>query len=111
VGHGKTGKPWRGIVKNRAKNGDFYWVEAYVTPITEHGRIVGYMSVRSQPKRQDVDAAAALYRQVMDKQASLPSTLQRYARQSDVLKVAPFCAGTAGGHGVVLFAGFIAMVA
>jgi aerotaxis receptor len=45
----KTGKPWRGIVKNRAKNGDFYWVEAYVTPITEHGRIVGYMSVRSRP--------------------------------------------------------------
>ncbi|BBF85915.1 aerotaxis sensor receptor protein [Aquitalea magnusonii] len=85
----KAGKPWRGIVKNRAKNGDFYWVEAYVTPITEHGRIVGYMSVRSQPKRQDIDAAAALYRQVMNKQASLPSTLQRYARQSDVLQVAP----------------------
>ena len=85
----KTGKPWRGIVKNRAKNGDFYWVEAYVTPITEHGRIVGYMSVRSRPSRQDVDGAAALYRKVQDKQASLPSTLQRYARQPDVFKLAP----------------------
>ena len=31
----KAGRPWRGIVKNRAKNGDFYWVEANVTPIRE----------------------------------------------------------------------------
>ncbi|MBV8680498.1 MAG: methyl-accepting chemotaxis protein [Aquitalea sp.] len=88
----KTGKPWNGIVKNRAKNGDFYWVEAYVTPITEHGRIVGYMSVRSQPKRSDVEAASALYRQVQAKQAKVPSTLQRYAKQGDVLKRAPVLA-------------------
>ena len=35
----KAGIPWRGLVKNRCKNGDFYWVEAYVTPITEDGTI------------------------------------------------------------------------
>lgn len=99
----KTGKPWRGIVKNRAKNGDFYWVEAYVTPITEHGRIVGYMSVRSRPSRQDVDGAAALYRQVMDKQATLPSTLQRYAKQRDVLKIAPVLALFGSAVAVVSF--------
>ena len=29
----KQGKPWMGIVNNRCKNGDFYWVNAYVTPI------------------------------------------------------------------------------
>ncbi|MCW5627203.1 MAG: PAS domain-containing protein, partial [Burkholderiales bacterium] len=31
----RAGQPWRGLVKNRTKTGDFYWVEAFVTPITE----------------------------------------------------------------------------
>jgi aerotaxis receptor len=50
-----------GIVKNRAKNGDFYWVSAYVTPIHENGRLSGYESVRSLPSRDQVRRAAALY--------------------------------------------------
>ena len=39
----KAGRPWRGLVKNRSKTGDFYWVEAYVSPITENGQTIGYM--------------------------------------------------------------------
>lgn len=57
----KAGKPWMGLVKNRCKNGDFYWVSAYVTPVTEHGQIVGYESVRSCPERSDVERAEKLY--------------------------------------------------
>lgn len=57
----KAGKPWNGMVKNRCKNGDYYWVEANVAPIRENGQAVGYMSVRSKPTRQQVDAAEALY--------------------------------------------------
>ena len=57
----KQGKPWMGLVKNRCKNGDFYWVDAYVSPVTEHGQIVGYESVRSRPKREDVKRAEKLY--------------------------------------------------
>ncbi len=57
----KQGKPWMGLVKNRCKNGDFYWVDAYVTPVTENGHIVGYESVRSCPKRIDVERAEKLY--------------------------------------------------
>ncbi|MDR2838116.1 MAG: methyl-accepting chemotaxis protein [Azonexus sp.] len=60
----KAGMPWRGMVKNRCKNGDFYWVKASVTPIYEGTQIVGYMSVRTQPSRQEVAAAETLYRQV-----------------------------------------------
>ncbi len=60
----KAGKPWMGIVKNRCKNGDFYWVDAYVTPVTEHGKVVGYESVRSCPKAEDVARATALYQQI-----------------------------------------------
>ncbi|MDX5298110.1 MAG: methyl-accepting chemotaxis protein [Gammaproteobacteria bacterium] len=63
-GHLKAGKPWMGLVKNRCKNGDFYWVNAYVTPITEAGKVVGYESVRTCPAREDVDRAAQVYAQL-----------------------------------------------
>ncbi len=69
-----AGHPWRGIVKNRVKNGDHYWVEAYVTPITEDGRCIGYMSVRSRPRAEDVAAAESLYQKVRQKTAALPPT-------------------------------------
>ncbi|MEH8016706.1 methyl-accepting chemotaxis protein [Rheinheimera muenzenbergensis] len=59
--HLKAGKPWMGLVKNRSKNGDFYWVDAYVTPVTESGKVVGYESVRSCPSRTDVQRADKLY--------------------------------------------------
>ncbi|GAA0685046.1 PAS domain-containing methyl-accepting chemotaxis protein [Marinobacterium maritimum] len=59
--HLKAGKPWMGLVKNRCKNGDFYWVNAYVTPITENGVTVGYESVRVCPSRADVKRAERVY--------------------------------------------------
>lgn len=55
------GRSWRGMVKNRRKDGGFYWVEANVTPIVQNGKPVGYMSVRSKPTRAQVQAAEALY--------------------------------------------------
>jgi aerotaxis receptor len=55
------GKPWMGLVKNRAKNGDYYWVSAYVTPVLEQGRVVGYESVRSLPSARQKARAEALY--------------------------------------------------
>ncbi len=58
----EVGRPWHGIVKNRCKNGDYYWVEANVTPITENGQTKGYMSVRSKPTQQQIEEAATLYR-------------------------------------------------
>lgn len=42
----EAGKNWRGAVKNRCKDGRYYWVDAYVTPIFEAGKLVGYQSVR-----------------------------------------------------------------
>ena len=59
--HLKAGKPWMGLVKNRCKNGDFYWVDAYVSPVTEGGTVVGFESVRSCPAREDVARAERLY--------------------------------------------------
>ncbi|MBB3212703.1 aerotaxis receptor [Herbaspirillum sp. Sphag1AN] len=58
----KAGIPWTGLVKNRCKNGDNYWVQANVTPIRENGKAVGYMSVRTKPSRQQVEQASKVYR-------------------------------------------------
>lgn len=58
----KQGRPWTGVVKNRCKNGDFYWVIANATPIFNQGQITGYMSVRTKPSRVEIDAAEQAYR-------------------------------------------------
>lgn len=60
----KEGSPWMGIVKNRCKNGDHYWVDAYVTPIMENGQIVEYQSVRVQPEVKRVERAEETYSQI-----------------------------------------------
>ena len=57
----KAGLPWDGLVKNRTKNGDFYWVRANVTPIVENGAIAGFISIRSRPGRDQVAAAERAY--------------------------------------------------
>ncbi len=57
----KAGRPWNGMVKNRCKNGDYYWVDAHATPVREGGQVMGYMSVRSKPSRSQVDAASHAY--------------------------------------------------
>lgn len=57
----QSGKPWRGLVKNRCKNGDYYWVDASANPIWEGNEIVGYMSLRRKPDRADVEAAEHAY--------------------------------------------------
>jgi len=60
----KAGKPWMGIVKNRCKNGDHYWVDAYVTPLMDGDSVVGYESVRMKPRKTDIKRAEALYKRI-----------------------------------------------
>jgi len=57
----KSGMAWTGFIKNRCKNGDFYWVKTDVTPIFENGHITGYMSIREAPSRHEVDTIASVY--------------------------------------------------
>ncbi|AWI81190.1 chemotaxis protein [Parazoarcus communis] len=69
-----AGAPWRGMVKNRTKSGGFYWVDAYITPVTDDGRHIGYMSVRSAPTQQARSEAEALYRAVSEGRQTLQPT-------------------------------------
>ncbi len=60
--HLKQNKPWMGLVKNRCKNGDHYWVRAYVTPLYDkHGTKIGYQSVRTRPSDEEKQLATQLY--------------------------------------------------
>ncbi len=71
----EAGKPWRGMVKNRRKNGDHYWVEANAVPIVREERTVGYLSVRTAPSREQIEAAQALYDRLNAEQAQGRQTL------------------------------------
>lgn len=75
----KQGKSWTAIVKNRAKNGDHYWVRANASPVEEDGRITGYMSVRTPATREEVQAAEVLYRNVAQGKIILQGGVPRAA--------------------------------
>jgi len=57
----QSGLPWSGLVKNRRKSGDYYWVQANATPMLDGDQITGFLSVRSEPTREAVAAAGRLY--------------------------------------------------
>jgi aerotaxis receptor len=92
----RAGKPWAGAVKNRRKNGDFYWVLATASPLRENGQVVGYTSIRTklpadqrqeaehvygilrskQPHGYRIDAGIIRRRSVMDRFTIFTGTLK-----------------------------------
>lgn len=62
----QAGETWRGLVKNRCKNGDHYWVDASVTPIIENEQVVGYASVRVQATREAIARAERIYADIRE---------------------------------------------
>ncbi|MGL4638133.1 MAG: methyl-accepting chemotaxis protein [Shewanella sp.] len=105
----KSGQSWRGIVKNRCKNGDFYWVDAFVSPLFEQGKIVGYQSVRIAPKAEYVSQASKIYpRLKQDKPIAKPLSLKQKRILSAVLtSCGLLAAGYYWGWGILLAGGLI----
>ncbi len=62
----KQGRSWVGVVKNRRKDGGFYWVLAHASPIIEQGELTGFASVRVRAKPQDIQAAEQFYQELRD---------------------------------------------
>lgn len=60
----EAGNSWRGVVKNRCKDGGYYWVDAFVTPLVENEQIIGYQSVRQCPSKSLKDRAETAYRNI-----------------------------------------------
>lgn len=106
----KRGETWTGMVKNRCKNGDYYWVEAFVSPVYENGSIAGYQSVRSQASPKKIEAAKTLYKKLNANEIDeLPKTFN-FNDTSLVMRiyvamffagVLPFLGDTLWGMGLV----------
>lgn len=81
----RSGVGWRGLVKNRCKNGDHYWVDAFVTPVMKNSKIIGFQSVRSEPTREQVADAEKLYEKMRNNDSlklPKPKLLQRLTFKS-----------------------------
>src|SRR4051794_13451362 len=63
----KAGHPWVGAVKNRRKNGDYYWVLATASPIRKDGQVVGYTSVRTKLPSDQRAEAEKVYAAIREK--------------------------------------------
>lgn len=66
----KQGEPWSGIVKNRRKNGDHYWVRANAVPMVRGGRVSGYMSIRTRATEEEIAAVEPLYKALNENRCS-----------------------------------------
>lgn len=66
----ESGIPWSALVKNRRKDGSFYWVMANVTPLMDGSKPMGFMSVRTEATREQIKAAEALYQTMREEKAA-----------------------------------------
>jgi aerotaxis receptor len=62
-------QPWSGMVKNRRKNGDYYWVKANATPMMDGDQITGFLSVRTLPTSAEINSAEELYSKMRSEHA------------------------------------------
>jgi PAS domain S-box-containing protein len=65
----QAGKPWVGAVKNRRKNGDFYWVLATAAPVQKNGQVIGYTSIRTKLPADQRAEAEHVYKLLREKKA------------------------------------------
>ncbi|MBK5965464.1 chemotaxis protein [Thiocystis minor] len=80
----QAGRPWTGLVKNRCKNGDFYWVEANISPLRENGSMTGYISVRRKPTREQIAAAEIIYERLRAGKPAHPWLSRVVSRFNDI---------------------------
>lgn len=62
----KSGRSWHGVIKNRRSNGDYYWVDANITPLLEDGEQVGYVSLRYKPSAKQIVTAGKYFASMRD---------------------------------------------
>lgn len=112
----KAGNPWMGLVKNRCSNCDHYWVDAYVTPVSDQGEILGYESVRVAPTQEQIDRAELAYARLRSGKPAVPmitslwGKLRNYILVSLSIFVVLIC-GFLIIHDVEFLTGLMALVA
>ena len=92
----KQGRNWMGVVKNRCKNGDHYWVNAFIAPIREEGQVVGFESVRTYASPAQVARATRLYARLNAGKPVLGTDWAELARSTLPVAVLAVLGGLAG---------------
>ncbi len=85
----KSGQAWIGIVKNRCKTGDHYWVDAYVTPLKEGDQVCGYESVRVKPQKDYIKRAEQVYSRINQGKSPIPPLTLWWHKLSTIF----YCSG------------------
>ncbi len=120
----KSNHHWMGIIKNRVKNGDHYWVDGYVSPVIENGDVIGYESVRTKPTRERVERAERVYARLNNGKSAIDgswfSRLNLHYRfllahllalllavvvASSLLQIAPYKSAIIAAIAIVIFLG------
>ena len=58
----QRGNVWNGIVKNKTKDGGYYWVNATAYPSKNSKGELRYVSIRVKPTEEEVENAINLYK-------------------------------------------------
>ena len=85
----ERGEHWEGMVRNLRKDGKYYWVVVQVDPIDENGNMVysepektgGYIAVRREPTREEVEEADELYRKIRKAELLAKSSLRDWEKE------------------------------
>lgn len=104
-----TARSWMGLVKNRAQNGDYYWMNSFVSPIKQNGQIVEYQSVRTVPDRKAVERAERAYPLLLAGKTPIGLKMPRTRLWQRATLCFLLIACAAGGAG--FYFGFLASVA
>lgn len=67
----RSNKPWRGLIKNRRKDGGYYWCESDITPFIENGVTTGYVAFRYNATAEQIAKTEAGYRRIKQGSPSL----------------------------------------
>jgi methyl-accepting chemotaxis protein len=85
---------WQGIVKNRAKSGGYYWVEANAMPVFKNGKVHEYLSVLHTPSREKIEKTEQLYKLLNARKATIRPTglaaMVKSIKEMDVWKKMAF---------------------
>ncbi|EMD98505.1 MULTISPECIES: PAS domain-containing methyl-accepting chemotaxis protein [Stutzerimonas stutzeri subgroup] len=98
----QANRSWMGIVKNRCKNGDHYWVSAFATPVGRDGKVVEYQSVRTRAQPEQIRAAEALYTRLREGRGAGALRAPRLGLRGRVALLAGLGSATAAGFGALL---------